>query len=117
MDQNRIALDDGELTPKFLNDEERALFAQADLGEQAITFLNSELGRFMRGCAMQDRSEALEALAHPDADPDKEDGRDKIRDARFKAAVANQFLEYIQAAVNNGEVAFQSLMQLRDESQ
>ena len=115
MDQNRIALDEAELTPKFLNEEERSLFAEADLGEQAINFLDSELGRFMRGMAIQDRSEALESLARPEADPDTDEGRNVIRQSRFKAAVANQFLDYLQSAVNSGEAAYQSLKQLRDE--
>ncbi|MGM0783894.1 MAG: hypothetical protein ACQEUM_07265 [Pseudomonadota bacterium] len=116
MDPNKIALDDAELTPQFLNEEERSLFAQAELGEQAVTFLDSELGRFMRGCAIQRRREAQEILLQPATDPETAEGRAKIREARFQAAVADQFLEFIREAVTTGEVAYQSLKQMRDQA-
>ena len=116
MDPHKIALDEAELTPKFLNDEERELFAQADLGEQAVSFLDSELGRFMRGCAIQRRREAQEALLTPEADPETSEGRQRIRTCRFNAAVADQFLEFIREAVTTGEVAYQSLKQMRDQA-
>lgn len=116
MDANKIALEDAELTPKFLSDEERELFAQADLGEKAVAFLDSDLGRFMRGCALQRRYEAKEALLSTDADPETPEGRAKIREARFNAAVADQFLAFVREAVTTGEVAYQSLKQMRDQA-
>lgn len=116
MDPNKIALDEGELTPQFLNDEERALFAEAKLGDEAVAFLDSDLGRYLRGCAMQRRAAARDALVSPEADPDTPEGRNKIREARFQAAVADQFLEFIREAVTTGEVAFQSLKQMRDQA-
>ena len=59
MDQHqKIALDEANLTPEFLNAEEEALFAEFMLGEEAIRFLNSDLGRVMRGFALMRVAEA-----------------------------------------------------------
>jgi len=116
MDHNKIALDEAELTPQFLDDEERNLFAQAKLGEDAVRFLDSDLGRVLRGYAMQRCAEAKEALISNAADPETDQGRQIIRDARFQAAVAGQFLEFVQEALTTGEVAYESLRQRRDEA-
>lgn len=116
MDHQKIALDEGELTPQFLNDEERELFAQAKLGDEAVAFLDSDLGRLLRGFALQRRADARDALVAPEADPDTPEGRAKIREARFQAAVADQFLTFVQEAVATGEVAFQALKQMREQA-
>uniref|UniRef100_UPI0026174BB5 hypothetical protein n=1 Tax=uncultured Halomonas sp. TaxID=173971 RepID=UPI0026174BB5 len=99
-------------TPEFLNAEEEALFAEFMLGEEAIRFLNSDLGRVMRGFALMRREEAKEAILH--ADPDAEDGRQKIKAAQFQAAVADQFLTFVQDALSAGDMAEQNLKQMRD---
>lgn len=113
MDNDSI-LDDGLVTPQFLNREEEALFAEVLLGDEAVTFLNGDLGRLLRGYALQRREEAKEALLA--ANPDTESGREQIKAAQFQAAVASQFLSFIQEAIATGEVAHQSLLQLREQA-
>ena len=114
MNHQQQTIDDGVPTPEFLNAEEEALFAQATLGEEVIRFLNSDLGRVMRGYAQQEVADAKNALLH--ADPLTPEGQKIIRDAQFKAAVANQFLGFIQEITNASEGAYQQLRQMRDQA-
>lgn len=109
MNHDQIALDEARLTPAFLSREEEELFAHALLGEEAITFLNSDLGRLLRGYALQQRQEAAEALLKVPVWRKR-----KIQQLQFQAAVAEQFLGFIQEAINNGEAAHQGLIQLRE---
>lgn len=45
-----------------LSPESRTLFAEADLGWQAKEFFDSDIGRYLIGCAQQEYSEASAAL-------------------------------------------------------
>jgi len=110
MNPSQTALDDGLLTPEFLSREEEGLFAEALLGNEAIAFLNSDLGRVIRGYAMHERAEAKEALLT--VWPWR---KRKIQQLQNKAAVAGQFLDFIAEAVMRGEIAHQGLKQLRDQ--
>lgn len=113
MDLKNI-IEDGIPTPQFLNEEEEALFAEVVLGDEAVTFLNSDLGRALRGYALQRREEAKEALLA--ADMDTHEGRQQIKAAQFQAAVANQFLQFVQEALSRGEMAHQQLLQMREQA-
>lgn len=114
MNHEQRTINEGEPTPEFLNSEEEALFAQARLGEDAINFLNSDLGRVMRGFALQEVADAKNVLLI--ADPLTPEGQKIIRDAQFKAAVANQFLGFIQEITNASEGAYQQLRQMREQA-
>jgi hypothetical protein len=46
-----------------LGPESRSFFAEYDLGEQAKEFFNSDIGRYMIGCAKQDFEDAHSKLA------------------------------------------------------
>lgn len=110
MNPEKILLDDGLITPEFLSREEEALFAEAMLGEEAITFLNSDLGRVLRGYALQEIEEAKSALLKTPAWRKR-----KIQQLQFRAAVAGQFLEFVREVVARGDMAHQGLEQLRIE--
>lgn len=110
MDLKEIALNEGELTPQFLSEEEEALFAEAMMRQEAIDFLNSNLGRLLRGMAIQEVEAAKDKLLEV-----QPDDVEKIRSLHFKAAVANQFLRFLQEVLNQGKSAEASLQQLRDE--
>ena len=97
------------LTPAFLSQEEQALYAEAVLGKDAVDFLNSDLGRVLRGYAMQHIEEAKTALLTTPSWRKR-----KIQRLQFKAAVASQFLTFIKEAVVRGEVALQGLSQMRN---
>lgn len=101
-----------DISIDFLDAEEEALFAEFLLGDEAIRFLDSNLGRTLRGFARMRKEEAKEALLC--ADPDTEDGRRAIRAAQFSAAVADQFLSFVQEAIAAGESAEQNLKLIRE---
>lgn len=111
-DHSKQTIDGGIPTPAFLNQSEQTLFAEAALGEEATRFLESDLGRLMTGYA----AERIEAAKNEllTADYNTEVGKKQIRDAQFKAAVASQFLCFVQEAVTVGETAYQQLKQDRE---
>ena len=96
------------LTPSFLSQEEQELYAEAVLGKDAIDFLNSDLGRVIRGYAIAQREEAKEALLKVPSWRKR-----KIQQLQFKAAVADQFLAFIREAIVRGEMAIHGLNQVR----
>lgn len=110
MKHAEIAVHDGELTPQFLSDEEKALFAEALLGQEAIAFLDSDLGRVLRGMAIQRREDAKEAMLSVSPDDERE-----IRRCQFEAAVAGQFLGFIQEVLTTSEAAEQALHAIREQ--
>jgi hypothetical protein len=97
------------LTPQFLSEEEEKLFAQVMLKEEAIKFLNSDLGRVLMGFAEQERREAAEALLT--TSPWR---KRRIQQLQFKAAVAGSFRGWVREVIAMGDVAHQNLLQMRD---
>lgn len=114
MDKQEQALIEGHPTPEFLNAEEEAMFAEFLMGEEAITFLNSNLGRLMRGFAEQQKEAAKDAVLS--ANPCTPWGRRRIKKHQFEAAVADQFLGFIAEALQSGKVAEENLKQMRDQA-
>lgn len=114
MNHEQQTIDSGIPTPEFLNSKEEECYAQAMLGEEVERFLSSDLGRVMKGMADQEIEIAKKTLL--DADPLTPEGQKIIRDAQFKAAVANQFLGFIQEISNASEGAYQQLRQMRDQA-
>lgn len=110
MNHEDIAITDGELTPQFLNRVEEALYAEVLLGDEAVTFLNSDLGRVLRGYALQEVEEAKDALLTCPWWRKR-----KLQQLQFKAAVAKQFLGFIQEALIRGRVAESNLRAMRTE--
>lgn len=110
-DLEKLALEDADLTPEFLDQAEEALFAEVMLGDEAIAFLNTDLGRVLRGYAVQEKERAKEALMKTPLWRKR-----KIEQLRFDYAVANQFLSFVQEALVRGNVAEQNLNSMRDQS-
>lgn len=101
---------DGELEPKFLNDEERMLFAEVMFGDEAIAFLDSDLGRVLRGHLKQNRQESLEALATV--------GwwrRRKIRQLQNQVRYADSFLKFFREILGQAKSSEHDLAQMREE--
>lgn len=87
------------------------MFAFADMGQKAIGFRDSELGRLMIGFAEQEIRDHAEKLL--DCDPNN------VRDITHhqqKAGVARLFLRFIDEAISSGEVAYEQIIQLEDRS-
>jgi hypothetical protein len=110
MNHEDIAVADGLLTPQFLNKVEEELYAEVLLGDEAISFLNSDLGRVLRGYAIQEVEEAKTALLTCPWW-----NKRKLQRLQFRAAVANQFLGFIQEALIRGRVAESNLKAMRTE--
>lgn len=102
------ALDSGELTPQFLSNAEEELFAEAMLGQEAIDFLNSDLGRLLRGYAEQEVMICQQKLLTTPFWRWR-----KIIKLQNRAAVAQQFTNFISEALLRGRVAEQNLEQMR----
>lgn len=104
------AFDQGDLTPEFLNEEEEALFAQAMMGEEAIRFLDSDLGRVLRGMAKQRIERAKDELLRTPAWRKR-----KIQDLQNQARMGQMFLGYLAELLRDGEVAHQQLKAMRQD--
>lgn len=104
-------LSEGETTPQFLDDAERAEFAQALLGDEAVRFLESDLGQLLRGYADQELEEVKDELLRTPSWRKR-----KINKLQFRGAVAEQFIRFVQEAILNGQVSEQNLKQMREQS-
>jgi len=97
----------------FIDDRERILFAEAELGEKTIEFLNTPTGKYLRGCALQEIEALRDALEM--CNPSSLFGRRKIRRLQERAHAARYVLKWISEAIENGENAYHALKEYRDE--
>ena len=98
---------------QFLDERERLYFAQAELGERVIEWLNSPVGKYVRGCAAQEIEEIRDALEK--CNPNSIFGRRKIRRLQDDAKAARLVLQWLTEAIQEGENAYQQLKEYRDE--
>lgn len=110
MDSMEVALGEGQLTPEFLNKEEREQFMQADLGLDVLTFLETDAWIVLRGAALQDRQEAMEKLARISLWRWKD-----CRRLQNRIALADMMLGYMAELMRNGELAEQTLKVMRED--
>jgi hypothetical protein len=92
---------------EFSSAAEREQFAQAKLGEDAIAFLTSPVGRYLRGCAKQEIESLRDALE--ECNPDSRFGRRKIRSLQKKAEAARYFETWMAEVISVGEFAYRQL--------
>jgi len=97
----------------FIDDRERMLFAEAQLGEDVITWLNTPVGQYVRGCALQEIEKLRDELE--ECNPNSIFGRRKIRRLQVDAKAARLVLQWLNEAIQNGENAYQNLKEYRDE--
>lgn len=96
---------------QFIDEKERLLFAEAQLGHQVLDFLQSPTGRYLHGRAKAEFEQAqVEAL---EIDPDSWLGRRKLRKLRARAEFARHFLKWCVEAINDGEIATQEISNYR----
>ncbi len=81
-----------------------ALWAEAVLGKDAEEFFNSELGKYLTGCAEQEEKEALDALANADASEYKQ-----IVMLQNRVWRARAFMGWLQELVVAGKQAASAL--------
>ena len=93
-------------------EEDLSLFAAADLGEKARSFLGTDLGRYLKGCAEQqinDCSRQLLTVHHANAN--------EIQLLQNKAQTASNFLIWVNEAVGMGDNAFQQIQQQQQQQE
>lgn len=92
----------------FADERERALLAEAQVGQEAIDFLNSRIGQYLHGCAKQQIAECTAALA--DVSPDTWFGRRKIKRLQNELAQARMFSRWLAEAIQAGQLAEKELL-------
>ena len=101
---------DGEKELEFVDEDEKACFHTSILGQDAIDFLNTRLGKTIRAYAIQEIKTAQQALVNVDAADTKQ-----ILKLQMQANVPGLFLGFIQEAIANGEQAYVELQQRERE--
>ena len=77
------------------------------LGQQADTFLDSNLGKYLTELADAKREEAVEALVR--ADPGDKDANTRFRN---DIRVADYFVSWLNEAVQSGKLAVHNLREM-----
>ncbi len=83
---------------------QEALYAEAMFGRDAEEFMNSEIGRYLTGCAEQEIEEAVHQLKHIHPWRTR-----KIRDIQAQIWRAESFKQWISEAIVRGQQALQQL--------
>ena len=86
-----------------MNDE---LIAEAELGEEARRFLESDLGKCLLGMAQQEIALAQEALER--VDPSK---TEEVRKLQNQAQLGRQFEKWLAELVDRGDAAIKVFKQ------
>jgi phosphomannomutase len=109
----------GELPQEHPEDEavkreaERWLWAQLQIGSDMEAFLASDAGRYLKGVALQEISEAVRIFL----DHDTRRSIDQVAAAHAKAMRARQSFHWMLEAIQAGRVADYNLRQLDDHEE
>ncbi len=96
----------------FVNDAERTYFEEARLGISFMTFLRSDVGRFMHGRAKLDLEETkTDILVLSSSDPAFLAEFERLQQ---KAWCAEHFMQWCSEAIVNGKNAEQQLEVIRE---
>lgn len=106
-------LQDSEIinSVEFIDQREKLLFANAQLGEQARDFLTSPVGRYLHGRAKELADQAREEAL--DIHPWTPFTRRKLAKAREKAAHASHFIKWCADIIIEGDQALTQLEEYR----
>lgn len=86
-----------------LRGEQKQWLKEAKLGQQALDFLNSDVGAYLHECAKKERDEA--SLALTQVNPYTPWGRMKWRKEKLKYEIADSFIRWMAEALINGRAA------------
>ncbi len=98
--------------PVFIDEQERLLFSESKYGEDMINFLNSDLGRLIRGSAKHDMNEALNGMK--DTAPWRKQRMQKFQN---QYRVAESLVAYCAEIIQRGEHAFTALENHRNKEE
>ena len=94
---------------EFSDQEEKLLFSQAKLGVEAQRFFDSDLGRYVRGCAAQEIREAQDAMLKVSPWRHR-----KIQQHQIKAASCRQAISWLGEVIAAGDQAHFELLNRRN---
>lgn len=97
---------------RFVDAQEQAYFAQARVGDEVRAFLNTEVGRYLHGCAKMEVEALRDELEKHN--PDNFLGRRKLRRLQKKAEAARYFMRWCGEAMQTGNFAYQQLETYRE---
>jgi hypothetical protein len=86
----------------FLTTE--TLLAEAQIGQEAEDWINSQIGQYVVGCANQEINDCMEQLKWVDPDDSK-----LIRDLQLRIASRELAVRWIMEIIDRGNDAFQML--------
>ncbi len=97
---------------EFVNETEREYFAQAMVGEEVLSFLNTTTGMYLHGRAKQVFDERLKEMF--DIDPYTPEGKKAHTRLRRDAWCAEHFMKWCVDAIEDGKTAATQLETYRD---
>lgn len=97
---------------EFINDQEKQYFAEAMVGEDVQSFLNSTAGIYLHGRAKQVYERCREEIF--EIDPYTPEGKKEHERIRREAWCAQQFLRWCAEAIMDGRNAATQLESYRD---
>lgn len=92
----------------FVDERERVLFAEVQIGQEARDFLATQLGQYLRGCAEREIADCTAAIA--EVNPDSWFGRRKIKRLQQDMAGAKRFIQWLAEAIQAGNLAEKELL-------
>ena len=92
-----------------LTPQEFSMVAEADLGRQVKEFLQSDIGRYLMGCAQQEHQAAMEALKR--TSPWR---RRRITELQNQAWRAESFMSWLRELLIRGRTAEGALVERED---
>jgi hypothetical protein len=98
---------------EFINDQEKQYFAEAMVGEEVLSFLNSTTGMYLHGCAKRTYQKCLEELF--ELDPFTAEGKKEHARLQREAWCAEQFMKWCKEAIETGRDAAVQLESYRDD--
>ena len=98
-------------TLEFVDEQERAHFATAQLGEQVRAFLVSPSGRYLHGRAKQQLDICKESAI--ECNPNSLFGRRKLKRIQHDAGIAKAFIQWCTDALQEGDMSARQLQEYR----
>ena len=94
---------------KFIDDDEADLFATFKLGEEARVFMGSNIGRYIRGVALQEERIATQGLLTVDPFDSQ-----SIARLQMQAATCRSVIKWLVDLINEGENSGKMLANYRE---
>ncbi len=88
---------------EFINDAERQFFAEAVIGLEVKTFLTSQVGQLLHGCAKAEYDRCRDKMF--DLDPYTAKGKQDYLKLKANAWAASHFMQWCTEAMHRGNEA------------